>query len=129
MLILHGMVSFNVGYTVVQCSALMLHNWKILVQIPAGTILCGVCMFFPCMRGLSPGTLAFSHTQKKPFTFCVWEKWRLIAPRNAVDPATDRWHFCGEPHLQQSPCDPKGEKSGSEDGLKCDVNTVNVKIT
>ena len=30
------------------------------VQFPAGSFLCGVYMFSPCMRGFSPGTLASS---------------------------------------------------------------------
>jgi len=32
-----------------------------LVQIPAGALLCGVCMFSPCMTGFSPGTPTSSH--------------------------------------------------------------------
>ena len=34
------------------------------VRSPPGAFLCGVCMFSPCMRGFSPGTLASSHRPK-----------------------------------------------------------------
>ena len=36
----------------------------VLVWILAGAFLCGVCMFYPCMRGFCPGTPASSHRPK-----------------------------------------------------------------
>ena len=54
--------SFSVtGSTVVRWLALT--SQRVLGQRP-GSLLCGVCMFSPCLRGFSPGTPVSSHIPK-----------------------------------------------------------------
>ena len=54
-----------VGSTVAQWLALMPHSEKVLGSIPGLRVfLCGVCMFYLCLCGFSPGTPASSHPQR-----------------------------------------------------------------
>lgn len=51
---------------------------RVPVQIPAGTFLCGVCMFSPSVCGFSLSTPASSHCPKSPACSHLYLKWSKV---------------------------------------------------
>ena len=60
------------GSIVAQWLALLLHSARDPGSIPGlSHCLCGVCTFFPCLRGFPPGAPVSSHSPKDVLVRCI----------------------------------------------------------